>query len=169
MAEVTGTPHPEGGTPPPEIEPATDLADLRAVADALVAHWVELRESDRLRMVLDIDRRVQTLTELERFGPSVDPLLLVDIHSLTPRETEILQALVDGASTSSIAASLGVTIATVRSHVKRILNKLGVHSRTEAVCLVLRNHVALHSNGQSEGDEEAANGGANGRSANESA
>ena len=54
---------------------------------------------------------------------------------LTPREAEVLAALAEGGSTARVAASLGISVSTVRSHVKGILAKLGVHSRVEAVAV----------------------------------
>jgi two-component system, NarL family, nitrate/nitrite response regulator NarL len=51
---------------------------------------------------------------------------------LTPREREILQALVDGDPSGALAARLGVRPATVRTHIQNVLMKLGVHSRLEA-------------------------------------
>jgi DNA-binding CsgD family transcriptional regulator len=57
---------------------------------------------------------------------------------LTPREIEVLQAMADGHSTARIAVVLGISIGTVRSHVKSLLGKLGLHSRVEAVSLILR-------------------------------
>jgi len=59
---------------------------------------------------------------------------------LTPREIEVLQAMADGHSTARIAVVLGISTGTVRSHVKSLLGKLGLHSRVEAVSLILRNH-----------------------------
>ena len=52
---------------------------------------------------------------------------------LSDREAEILQSIANGRSTADIAASLTITEHTVRSHVKRILTKLGAHSKAEAV------------------------------------
>ncbi len=57
---------------------------------------------------------------------------------LTPRELEVLQSLADGKSTAEIAASLFISPRTVRSHVKNVLAKLGVHSKLEAVTMALR-------------------------------
>ena len=53
--------------------------------------------------------------------------------SLTQREWEVLDLLGEGRTTGEIAKQLGVSLATVRSHVKHLLGKLGVHSRDEAV------------------------------------
>jgi len=48
---------------------------------------------------------------------------------LTPREIQLIQAMADGRSTSKISSALGIKPATVRSHVKSLLAKLGLHSR----------------------------------------
>ena len=55
-----------------------------------------------------------------------------EINKLAPREQEVLQLLVSGHSYKMIAEKLGITIETVRSHIKRIYEKLQVHSATEA-------------------------------------
>jgi DNA-binding NarL/FixJ family response regulator len=57
---------------------------------------------------------------------------------LTPRERECLQLIVEGQGTAAMAAYLGVSAMTVRSHVQSLLSKLGVHSRLEAVSLAAR-------------------------------
>jgi ATP/maltotriose-dependent transcriptional regulator MalT len=53
-------------------------------------------------------------------------------ETLTAREMEVLRLLVQGASNQTIAGALVVSIPTVKTHVSRILAKLGVQSRTEA-------------------------------------
>ncbi len=53
--------------------------------------------------------------------------------SLTPREREILDLLARGRDNRAIAAELVVGYATVRSHVQRVIEKLGARSRLEAV------------------------------------
>lgn len=55
-----------------------------------------------------------------------------EIH-LTRREREVLEQLVAGQSNQQIADEFGVSLATVKVHVHRILRKLGVGSRREAV------------------------------------
>jgi DNA-binding NarL/FixJ family response regulator len=57
---------------------------------------------------------------------------------LTPRETEILQHMADGARPEQIAALLGISVATLRTHVQNVLTKLGVHSKTEALAFAIR-------------------------------
>jgi len=58
--------------------------------------------------------------------------------ALTARELEILTALASGLSTVEVARALHISPLTVRSHVKNILFKLGVHSKLEAVTLAIR-------------------------------
>jgi len=57
---------------------------------------------------------------------------------LTGREWEVLDLLIDGASTAEIAKALGLALETVRSHVKHVLRKLGVGSRGEAIDIARR-------------------------------
>ncbi len=60
---------------------------------------------------------------------------------LTPRERECLALLVQGLDTTAMAVKLGVSPATVRTHVQSLLTKLGVHSRLEAASFAVRNRL----------------------------
>ncbi|GLY48667.1 response regulator transcription factor [Lentzea sp. NBRC 102530] len=60
---------------------------------------------------------------------------------LTAREHEILLLLAQGMSNDDIARSLVVEVSTVKSHLARILPKLGVTSRLQAVVWAYQNHV----------------------------
>lgn len=55
-----------------------------------------------------------------------------ELDKLAPREQEVLNLLVTGHSYKMIADKCGITLETVRSHIKRIYEKLQVHSATEA-------------------------------------
>jgi DNA-binding NarL/FixJ family response regulator len=57
---------------------------------------------------------------------------------LTGRERQCLTLLVEGLDTTGMAAKLGVSQATVRTHVQSLLTKLGVHSRLEAASFAVR-------------------------------
>jgi NarL family two-component system response regulator LiaR len=62
---------------------------------------------------------------------------------LTEREREVLTLMIEGLNNTQIAGRLTVSPSTIKSHVSHVLSKLGVTSRTEAVTLALRNHIAL--------------------------
>jgi DNA-binding NarL/FixJ family response regulator len=54
-------------------------------------------------------------------------------YQLTPKEKEVLTSLSKGNSYKLIAAEIEISIDTVRSHIRKIYEKLHVHSQTEAV------------------------------------
>ena len=57
---------------------------------------------------------------------------------LTRRELEVLQLLASGLTQPEIATELVISTSTVASHIEHILDKLGVHSRAQAVAFALR-------------------------------
>jgi PAS domain S-box-containing protein len=61
---------------------------------------------------------------------------------LTPRQQEVLELLVNGQSTSQIAASLHLSRETIRNHVRDLLRALGAHSRIEALAEARRRGLA---------------------------
>jgi len=81
----------------------------------------------------DLLGRVLTGLVAQPAAPPPDPLA-----SLTMREHEVLQCLVDGLGRAEIAARLHVSANTVRTHTQNLLAKLGVHSTLESVALALR-------------------------------
>ena len=55
------------------------------------------------------------------------------VEPLTARETEVLSLMAEGTSSRKIAMRLGISYATVRSHIRSLAGKLGAHSKDEAV------------------------------------
>lgn len=54
-------------------------------------------------------------------------------ESLTSREKEVLRLMAEGVSSRDIAAQLGISYATVRTHIRSLGAKLGVHSKVQAI------------------------------------
>jgi two-component system, NarL family, nitrate/nitrite response regulator NarL len=63
---------------------------------------------------------------------------------LTTREGEVLSLLAHGLNQEQIAQDLHISPATVGTHIQRILGKLGVHSRTQAVALAYQEGLVEH-------------------------
>ncbi|HEX6709212.1 MAG TPA: response regulator transcription factor [Rubrobacter sp.] len=63
------------------------------------------------------------------------------IEQITPREREVLKALANGLSNKEIAAKLHMSVDTERTHMMNILNKLGVHSRLQALLFAARHGI----------------------------
>jgi ATP/maltotriose-dependent transcriptional regulator MalT len=121
---------------------------IRQLIQQLSAGWDDLNERQKIRLMKEIERRSGELVrkaslELDPRDPSIarangnkgNAEGDVFLSRLTWREMQTLGALIDGGSTSQIAANFGIGETTVRSHVKSILAKLGVHSRIEAVAV----------------------------------
>ena len=70
----------------------------------------------------------------------VSPVLAA-IERLTPREREVLIALAAGGTNKEIAILLGITPGTVKTHVERLIGKLGVRDRTQAAILATRHGI----------------------------
>ena len=62
-------------------------------------------------------------------------------HDLTPHEVRVLRMLVDGHNYKTAAAALRVSVNTISFHVRRIYEKLHVHTKSEAVAKALRDQI----------------------------
>jgi len=73
------------------------------------------------------------ISEFTRMRPVSGTLPSAVLGALTPRETEVLRLVAEGMSNPEVARRLVVTEETVKTHVSRILAKLGLRDRTQAV------------------------------------
>ena len=78
-----------------------------------------------------VTRRLIGEFALMRPKPEAGPVAA--FAALTPRETQVLRLVAEGLSNPEIAARLVVTEETVKTHVSRVLSKLGLRDRTQAV------------------------------------
>src|SRR5579859_1301668 len=76
-----------------------------------------------------ITRRL--ISEFAAMHPQPSPA--PTLSTLTPRETQVLRLVAEGLSNPEIATRLTITDETVKTHVSRILTKLGLRDRTQAV------------------------------------
>ena len=99
-----------------------------AGADEVVSAVRTIAHGDAL-LAPSVTRRI-----VEHFasGP-VDPSVHRDLERLTDREREVLREVATGKSNSDIGETLFVTEATVKTHVSRILAKLGLRDRAQLV------------------------------------
>jgi DNA-binding NarL/FixJ family response regulator len=101
-----------------DVSPEHLVAAVRLVrsGDALLAPAITRRLIERYAVR---DSRTATLHR--------------DLSTLTPRELEVLRLLARGLSNAELAAALQLSDATVKTHVARILSKLGLRDRAQAI------------------------------------
>jgi DNA-binding NarL/FixJ family response regulator len=81
------------------------------------------------------------VARVRRAGDRASGPPLSSSSALTPRELEVLKLLAEGLGQKKIAQALFIAPKTVATHIQRILAKVGVHSRAEAVAYAHRNRL----------------------------
>ena len=118
-----------------DVAPSELISAVRVVAsgDAVVAP----RVTQRL-----LETYVRGAARPAPAVPAPDPLLA----DLTPRETEMLEAMAEGLSNAEIAHRYYLSEATVKTHVRRILTKLHLRDRVQAVVYAYETGLVVPSN-----------------------
>jgi two-component system response regulator DevR len=93
----------------------------KAASDVVTA----IRDVARGQMLIT-PRTIATLLAKRREGSA-------QLESLTVREKEVLRLMAEGLPSRSVAARLGISYTTVRTHIRSLGSKLGVHSKLEAI------------------------------------
>jgi DNA-binding NarL/FixJ family response regulator len=102
-----------------------------------------------------VSQITQSIDEVIRGGASMSPSIAMKVmrffsqkekqiktdYNLTPKETDVLKKLAEGLSYKMIADQMGISYFTVNNHVKKIYEKLQVHSLGEAVSLAHRKNL----------------------------
>jgi len=97
------------------------LHKSRAAAEVVAA----IRDVARGKILIT-PRTIATLLAKRR-------ALEAQLERLTPREKEVLRLMAEGHPSRAIAAQLGISYTTVRTHIRSLGSKLGVHSKLEAI------------------------------------
>jgi len=137
--------------PETEVIALTSVLESAAVVGAVragaIGYLLKDTQAPELRRAIKAAATGQV-----QLSPQASAYLMREIRApetteaLTERETEVLRLLVQGQSNKEIARDLQIVEDTVKTHVKHILAKLGVQSRTQAVLWAIR--LGLVSSGQ---------------------
>ncbi len=148
MDGVTATGHIRRELPDVEVIALTSVLEsnsvYRAIQAGAIGYLLKDTEAPRLRDAIKAaaDGKVQ-------LSPEAATLLLHEMRApsspehLTEREIEVLQHLANGCSNKEIARQLQIAETTVKSHVKSIMQKLDVVSRTQAALYAVRSGLTL--------------------------
>lgn len=125
----------------PETDPRIIAAAHEAGASGyLITHYDGIRLTEMIEAaaqdsIYDNDE----MQSAQTYHSSPDAALLV--QRLTPREQEILRALLDGSTNQRIADELQIRLSTVKKHTGNVYTKLGVNNRAEALSFVMHNNL----------------------------
>ncbi len=106
-----------------------------AIARVVLQQAKKIKPLNPIETQLEIDPSLSS-REIESLDPESQKI--VDNFPLTDRELEVLELIVAGCNNAQIAEKLFVSVGTIKTHVRNILNKLCVDDRTQAAVCALR-------------------------------
>jgi len=115
---------------------------------AAAPHTSDERWGQRTPLTLHLDHLAieGLMSALGRRPEGSAPRALPDeLTRLTDRELTVLRAMATGATNAEIAAELYLSIATVKTHVARVLAKLGLRDRVQAVVFAYESRLVIPS------------------------
>ncbi len=113
---------------------ASALLHKTAPLDEIIDDARRLGAGEQLLAPREIVQMLRALHEQRELDRDAQHALA----SLTERERDVLTVLADGLNDKEIAQRLQISVETARNHMARILNKLGVESRLQALVFALR-------------------------------
>lgn len=112
-------------------------SDFLKKTDAVTDVATSVRKAVRGESTLD-EEAVEAALRQFRHRREQEESMETRLDRLTRRELEVLQHMADGKNNEAIAVALSISVHTVRTHSQKILTKLGVHSKIEAVVEAIR-------------------------------
>lgn len=129
---------------PPELNSLLvfGVSDLRSGTDCLYVffskdHKFQMQTSALTLLMPHIHYALSKIQHLENFEPLVKNRTLLNLSSLTDRELEVIEWIKAGKTNQEIGVILNITQNTVKSHLKRVYQKLNVGKRAQAVALLV--------------------------------
>lgn len=120
------------------------VSDLRDGSDCLYVffskyHKFQMQSSTLNLLMPHIDHVLNKIQHLDGFESLAENRALLNLSSLTDRELEVIEWIKAGKTNQEIGTILNITQNTVKSHLKRVYQKLNVGKRAQAVALLV-NH-----------------------------
>ena len=131
-----------------EVEPETKVLILTTYGTAnALAHALDAGARGAVLKNEDFTDLVDSIRTVAAGGravsPEIEQMLVTDppLPELAPRQREILESITKGLSNADIATQLGISLPTVKEHVKALLDKIGASNRSEAIGIAMRKYL----------------------------
>lgn len=112
-----------------------------------IAHALKAGASGALVKTAELKELVTAIRTVAGGGrciaPEIEQILTDDppVPELSPRQSEVLDSVVQGLTTEDIARKIGISVQMVKEHLSATFDKIGASNRAEAVAIALRKHL----------------------------
>lgn len=123
----------------------SDLARLRDALDSGARGYaLKAGSADELVAAITLVGQGGSYVDPRLSGALVPPRAAGRAPALSPREREVFQLMAEGHTAAAVGDRLGVSVETVRTHVRNVVRKLGARNRVHAIAMALgRGEIAL--------------------------